>query len=181
MANRYPRLDAKLIEFIERQKIFFVATAARNGKVNVSPKGMDTLRVLDDTRLIWLNLTGSGNETAAHLIDYSRMTLMFCSFDHDPLILRIYGEAETLYPRDKSWSELIDHFTTLPGARQIFDLRIDLVQTSCGFAVPMYEFTGERKTLETWSNKKGDAGIRKYWSEKNQTSIDGNATGIFED
>jgi hypothetical protein len=181
MANRYPRLDAKLIDFIERQKIFFVATAARNGKVNVSPKGLDTLRVLDDTHLIWLNLTGSGNETAAQLIDCRRMTLMFCSFDQDPLILRVYGEAETLHLRDAAWSALIGYFPSFPGARQIFDMHIELVQTSCGFAVPMFDFTGERKTLETWSNNKGEAGIRQYWSEKNRSSIDGNATGIFED
>jgi hypothetical protein len=181
MANRYPRLDAKLIDFIERQNLFFVATAAREGKVNVSPKGMDTLRVLDDSRLIWLNLTGSGNETAAHLIDSNRMTLMFCSFDQNPLILRLYGEAETLHPRHPAWPELIEHFPHYPGARQIFDLRIETVQTSCGFAVPMYDFTGERKTLEAWSNKKGDAGIRQYWSEKNRTSIDGFQTGILDE
>lgn len=181
MANRYPQLDAKLVDFIERQKLFFVATASRDGRVNVSPKGMDTLRVLGNDRVIWLNLTGSGNETAAHLIECRRMTLMFCSFEQDPLILRLYGEAETLHPRDTDWAALITHFPHHPGARQIFDLRIELVQTSCGFGVPMFEFTDERKTLDAWSNKKGDTGIRQYWSEKNRTSIDGKATGILDD
>lgn len=180
MANRYPRLDATLVDFIERQKLFFVATAARDGKVNVSPKGMDTLRVLDDNRLLWLNLTGSGNETAAHLIDSRRMTLMFCSFDRNPLILRLYGEAETIHNRDAAWPLLINRFPQYPGARQIFDLRIQQVQTSCGFAVPEFEFVGERRTLEAWSYKKGDAGIREYWSEKNRISIDGKPTGITE-
>jgi hypothetical protein len=123
MANRYPRLDAELVDFIRRQKLFFVATAAREGKVNVSPKGMDTLRVIDESRLIWLNLTGNGNETAAHLLDNNRMTLMFCSFDQAPLILRLYGEAETLHPRDPAWQELIEYFPHYPGARQIFDLQ----------------------------------------------------------
>ena len=179
MANRYPRLDAKLVDFIERQKLFFVATAAREGKVNVSPKGMDTLRVLDEQRLIWLNLTGSGNETAAHLLDSNRMTLMFCSFDRDPLILRLYGEAETLHPHNRDWPKLIEHFPHYTGSRQIFDLRIEVVQTSCGFAVPLFDFAGERNTLEAWANRKGDAGIRQYWSEKNSINIDGMTTGIL--
>lgn len=181
MANRYPRLDAKLVDFIEQQKLFFVATAARDGRVNVSPKGMDTLRVLDNTRLICLNLTGSGNETAAHLIDNNRMTLMFCSFEHNPLILRLYGRAQTLHPRDATWNALIDKFPPHPGARQIFDLRIELVQTSCGFAVPMFDFAGERNTLEAWSINKGRKGISHYWSEKNRTSIDGKPTGILDE
>lgn len=180
MANRYPQLNTTLVEFIERQKLFFVATAGRDGKVNVSPKGMDTLRVLDHNHVVWLNLTGSGNETAAHLLDSNRMTLMFCSFDRNPLILRLYGEAETVHPRDHAWMQMIGYFPQYAGARQIFNLRIELVQTSCGFAVPMYEFIGERNTLEGWSKKKGDTGIREYWSEKNRISLDGNDTGILD-
>jgi len=181
MANRYPGLDTKHTDFIRDQKLFFVATAACDGRVNVSPKGMDTLRILDDTRLVWLNLTGSGNETAAHLIENSRMTLMFCSFDRNPLILRLYGQAEALHPRDVSWPALIGLFPPHPGARQIFDFRIELVQTSCGFAVPLFDFAGERRQLEKWSINKGESGIRQYWSDNNRTSIDGKATGIDDE
>jgi hypothetical protein len=179
MGQRYPELSEKLHAFIQQQKLFFVATAACDGRINISPKGMDTLRILNSTRVIWLNLTGSGNETAAHLLENNRMTLMFCAFEGNPLILRLYGHAEAIHPRDKEWPELVKSFPTIAGARQIIDMTIDLVQTSCGMAVPYFDFQGEREQLKLWAEKKGQEGIQSYWEEKNQLSLDGKPTEIL--
>ena len=126
MATRLESLTDKHREFIDRQSMFFVATAAREGRVNVSPKGLDTLRVLGANRVVWLDLTGSGNETAAHLLRQNRMTIMFCAFEHEPLILRLYGRATEVQPSQPGWSELAPLFPALVGSRQIFDLDIDL-------------------------------------------------------
>lgn len=178
MADFYDGITDRLREFIEQQHIFFVGTAARDGRVNVSPKGLDSLRVLGPNRVIWLNLTGSGNETAAHLLDSNRMTLMLCSFDRKPLILRMYGTATEIQPDQPEWPELSAHFPDLPGARQIFDVAIDSVQTSCGYAVPQMTLDNERDLLCTWANKKGDDGIAAYHQEKNLVSIDGLPTGL---
>lgn len=127
MGRQYQALTARLKDFIAAQKLFFTGTAAASGRINVSPKGMDTLRILDDDRIAWLNLTGSGNETAAHVQESRRMTLMFCAFEGDPLILRIYGSARVIHPRDTDWQDYYALFNPLPGARQIFVLTIDLV------------------------------------------------------
>ena len=181
MADRFSELGPKHIEFIEKQHLYFVATAGAEGSVNLSPKGMDSLRVLNNQRVVWLNLTGSGNETAAHIAESSRMTLMFCSFDKQPLILRLYGQAKTIHARDDVWRELVQHFPSYTGARQVFDLDIELVQTSCGFAVPYYDLVGERETLSNWTEKTGRAGIEAYWKRKNVRSLDDKATGIVED
>jgi len=156
-----------------------VGTAGNEGRVNLSPKGMDSLRILNDHQVIWLNLTGSGNETAAHLLEQSRMTLMFCAFEGNPLILRIYGKARAIHPRDAEWEEQITLFPKYPGSRQIFLLDIDSVQTSCGFAVPNYSYKEDREELINWSEKLGEEGVKNYWEEKNQVSIDGKPTGIF--
>jgi predicted pyridoxine 5'-phosphate oxidase superfamily flavin-nucleotide-binding protein len=179
VAKFYNELDPKLQEFIEKQKVFFVGTAAAESTVNVSPKGMDSLRIIDPKQLAWLNLTGSGNETAAHLIENPRMTLMFCAFEGNPLILRIYGTARAIHSQDDAWSKWIPKFPALPGARQIFLLDIDRIQTSCGFAVPHLQYTGDRDELRNWSEKKGETGIKEYWKENNQTSIDRKPTKIF--
>lgn len=179
MAERHPQLLDDHIAFIQRQHLFFVATAGAEGSINLSPKGMDSLRVLSPRRVAWLNLTGSGNETATHLRENSRMTLMLCSFNKQPLILRLYGEARTVYPRDDDWQELAALFPDFTGARQIFDVQLSLVQTSCGYAVPHYSFDSERKTLDKWALNKGRDGVEAYWSEKNQTSLDGLPTGIL--
>lgn len=178
MAKLYSQLTDDLAGFIKRQKIFFVGTAADDGRVNVSPKGMDTLRVVTENRAVWLNLTGSSNETVAHLRENDRITLMFCAFEGDPLILRLYGHARIFHPRDAEWSSLITSFPAIPGARQVIDMSIDLVQTSCGFGVPFFEFKAEREQLEKWAEKKGPEGIRQYWQEKNRISLDGKPTGI---
>ncbi|WP_317929825.1 pyridoxamine 5'-phosphate oxidase family protein [Halioxenophilus sp. WMMB6] len=181
MAEKFEQLSEGLINFIGKQHLFFVGTAAKEGYVNVSPKGMDSLRVLSPTQVVWLNLTGSGNETAAHLLDTNRMTIMFCSFDKKPLILRLYGQARAVHPRDAEWPALLANFDNSAGARQFFVMDIELVLTSCGYAVPFYEFTGERQTLSDWAEKKGQAGIEEYWQQNNVESLNGFATGIFED
>ncbi len=180
MGQRYAGITAGHEQFIQRQKIFFVATAAREGRINLSPKGMDTLRVLSPNRVVWLNLTGSGNETAAHLLDSDRMTIMFCAFEGDPVILRLYGQARVHHPRDPEWNELAQQFPAIPGARQVVDMSVDFVMTSCGMGVPFFDFRGERGQLEAWAQKKGRDGIEQYWRQKNQVSIDGKPTKILE-
>jgi len=178
MGQRYQELSDKHIEFIAQQKLFFVGTATADSRVNVSPKGMDTFRVLGSRRVAWHNLTGSGNETAAHVQQLPRMTLMFCAFEGAPLILRLYGTAKVIHKHDPEWNELFTLFKPLPGGRQIFDVALDLVQTSCGMAVPNYDYVGDRELLSEWAVRNGDDGIKRYWEEKNQTSIDGIPTHI---
>ena len=173
------QLSGNFVKFIERQPMFFVATAAADGRVNVSPKGMDTLRVLGPNRIVWLSLSGSGNETAAHLLENNRMTLMFCAFDGDALILRTYGTACTLHPRDAGWEELAKLFPEMAGNRQIFDMTIDLVQTSCGTGVPVMSYQRQRgpEELLPFYEEMGADGVERYWTRKNAVSIDGKNTG----
>jgi len=178
MADRFEQLNDKLITFIENQHMFFVATAGKEGRVNLSPKGMDTLRVIDPHKIARLNLTGSGNETSTHVQENGRMTLMFCSFEKNPLILRVYGKAEVIHPRDKVWSKYAVNFESYTGARQVFVLDIDLVQTSCGFAVPFYEFKGDRLALDNWANKLGHDRLEGFRQEYNAVSLDGRPTNI---
>jgi len=178
MSEKFEALTEKHIEFIKNQHVFFVGTAASDGFVNVSPKGMDSFRVINNSKVAWLNLTGSGNETAAHVIEDDRMTIMFCSFDKQPLILRLYGSAKTLHPRDNDWRHKAKLFPEYTGARQIFEVSIELVQTSCGYAVPFYSLVGERPTLTKWADNRGRDGVKEYWEEKNTTSLDGKETGI---
>jgi hypothetical protein len=178
MGRKFDELSETHIRFIAEQKIFFVGTATGNSRVNVSPKGMDSLRVLGPSRVVWLNVTGSGNETAAHVQQDPCMTLMFCAFEGDPLILRVYGSPKAVHRKDPEWGELFALFKPLPGARQIFDLSVELVQTSCGMGVPQFAFVAERESLSDWARKKGEGGIKRYWEEKNPTSIDGIPTHI---
>jgi len=179
MAKQYQALTDRLIEFISEQKVFFVGTATADSRVNISPKGMDSLRVLNNNRLLWLNLTGSGNESSAHVQIHPRMTIMFCAFEGPPMILRLFGTARVIHKDDDEWQELFGHFNPLPGARQIFDLSIDLVLTSCGMAVPYYTYNNDRDMLSNWAEKKGDDGLKLYWEEKNQLSIDNIPTNIL--
>ncbi len=182
MAKQYDSIDEKLTTFIQQQKIFFVSTAGAEGRVNLSPKGMDSLRVLSPNKVVWLNLTGSGNETAAHLYENGRITLMFCAFDGPPNILRLYGKGSVIHPRDvDAWNVHIGLFPANSGARQIIEVDIERVQTSCGYAVPFYDYQGERETLARWADKKGSEGVKQYWEEKNQFSIDGKPTHILDD
>lgn len=181
MAKFYAELNDTLRAFIAEQKIFFTGTAPTEGRISLSPKGMDTLRYLDNKTVAYLDLTGSGNETAAHLVENGRMTMMFCSFSEKPMILRLYGRGRVIHQRDKAWPELYSLFEPLPGIRQIILLDIDSVQTSCGHAVPIYEFKEERDTLRRSAAKKGEEGITAYQQKHNQVSIDGLPTGLLSD
>jgi hypothetical protein len=178
MGKRYDLLQPDQIAFIGEQHLFFTATAASGSRVNLSPKGMDSLRILSPTRILWLNLTGSGNETAAHLRLDPRITLMWCSFTARPLILRAYGTARAVHHGDPDWPALAALLPDQPGARQIVDVAIDLVQSSCGFAVPFMDYREERPVLRNWATDKGPEGLRTYWDERNRQTIDGLPTGI---
>lgn len=173
MGKQFSELSDKHIAFIEQQKIYFVGTAADSGSVNLSPKGGDSLRVINPTQIAWLNLTGSGNESAAHVLRNPRMTIMFCAFEGAPVILRAYGQARVLHNSDKNWDEYIHLFPESVASRQIFVLDIHMVQSSCGLSVPYFSYEGDREDLAKWSAKQGTEGIEKYWLKKNQTSIDG--------
>ena len=179
MGKQLDSITPQLKTFIENQKIFFVGTAAEKGKVNVSPKGTDSLRVIDENKIVWLNLTGSGNETAAHLLLNNRMTIMFCAFEGKPMILRLYGKASIFHRRDSLFNEYEKLFPKNIGSRQIIEMDIDLVQTSCGFAVPFMDFKEERTTLNDWAEKQGTANIEAYWENRNTKSIDGFETQIL--
>lgn len=173
MAKFYSELNKALISFIEEQKIFFTATAPQEGRINLSPKGADTFRCLNPKTVAYLDLTGSGNETAAHLTENGRMTIMFCSFSEQPLILRLYGQGRVIRLREQAWNDFYSFFEPFPGERQIIVLDIHSVQTSCGYGVPIYELKDQRQTIRQWAQKKGKEGIVAYWQEKNQKSIDG--------
>ena len=180
MAKILDCITPKLQKFIEKQPIFFIGTAAETGNVSVSPKGMDSLRVVENNKVIWLNMTGSGNETAAHLLQNDRMTMMFCAFEGKPLILRLYGNAKIYHKRDPEFAQFTPLFPTYTGARQIIEVSINKVQTSCGFAVPLMDFKQERTLLSDWSDKQGEDKIEAYWENKNTKSIDGFETHILE-
>lgn len=176
MSKLYKTITTKYQDFISQQKIFFVATATADSRINLSPKGMDSLRVVNPNRVVWLNVTGSGNETAAHVQENPRMTLMFTAFEDNPVILRLYGHAKAIHDDDPDWQLLYPLFPPIPGARQIFDLNVELVQTSCGMAVPLYDYVGEREQLNAWASKRGKDGLKEYWKEKNSVSLDGKPT-----
>lgn len=178
MAKQFNALTTEQESFIETQKLFFIGSAGKEGRVNVSPKGMDSFRIVNQHTVRWLNVTGSGNETAAHVLENQRMTIMFCAFEGKPMILRLYGTASMTQPKDAQWNEHSQNFPKLPGARQIFELNIDLVQTSCGMAVPFYDYKEERDQLNHWAEVKGTQGIEQYWNEKNAVSLDGKPTRI---
>lgn len=181
MGKFFTELTPSHRAFIAEQRMYFTASAPREGRVNVSPKGLDTFRALSPKRVGYLDGTGSGNETAAHLADNSRITFMFCAFAGAPLILRLYGHGRAIHPRDAEWTQLRPLFgPPLPGERQLIVAEIDSVQTSCGFAVPLFEYQEDRLILNEWAEKKGPAGVAAYWAEKNQRSIDGLPTGLLE-
>lgn len=180
MGERFSSISDKHSAFIVNQKIFFVGTATEDSRINISPKGMDSLRVLGPNRVIWLNLTGSGNETSAHIQQCPRMTIMFAAFEGKPLILRLYGKASIIHHGDNDWESMMNHFDSIPGARQIFDVQIDLVQSSCGYAVPFYDFVEERTQLRDWAKVKGDDGVQDYWRQKNQVSLDGKSIELSD-
>lgn len=179
MARFHDELNDDLREFIQAQHIFFHATAPASGRINLSPKGLDTFRILNDRRVAYLDLTGSECETAAHLLENGRITIMFCSFAEKPLIVRLYGRGSVVRPRDEQWNSLHAQFTSIPGERQIIVLDIESIMTTCGFAVPLYEFQSHREQLTEFTCKMGPERMEKYRRERNQTSIDGLPTHLL--
>jgi hypothetical protein len=183
MAKFFDRIEPALREFIERQHIFFTASAAAKSRINLSPKGSDSFRVLDANTVAYLDQTGSGNEAAAHMRADGRLTIMFCAFEGAPMILRLYGHGRTLPRGCDEYGRLLDSAFAgeePPGARQIVVLAVESAQTSCGYSVPLYEYKEERQTLKNWASRQGGDGIRKYWRERNAVSIDGLPTGTSE-
>lgn len=178
MAKIFDALSEAHQRFIEEQHIFFCGTAAAEGRVNVSPKGMDSLRVTGPNRILWLNFTGSGNETAGHIARIPRMTLMWCSFTKRPQILRTYGTARAIHRNDPGWEAAIAPFGDRLGARQVFEQQVTAVQTSCGYSIPFMDFAGDRDTLTRWAEDRGEAGVRDYWDTRNRETIDGWPTGV---
>jgi hypothetical protein len=180
MAKFYDALDDKLIAFIEDQSMFFVASAVGDGRVNLSPKGLDSFRVLGPNLCAYLDITGSGNETAAHGRAGGRTTIMFCSFTRNPLVLRLYGRIRTGAPGGDLWRQYSERFEIVPGARQIIALDIDSCHTACGFGVPMMKLERPRTTLTDFWSAKGDEATAEYRNEHNKISIDGLPTGWGE-
>ena len=181
MAEFFSELTETHQKFIAAQHMFFVATAASSGRISLSPKGLDTFRCLNANQVGYLDLVGSGNETAAYLKADGRVTFMFCAFQGRPLILRLYGTGRAVQPDTPEWAELAPNFPEIVGARQIILADIDSVQTSCGYAVPEYELKQERKVLNTWLENNTPEQLQDYQREKNMVSIDGFETGLFDD
>jgi Pyridoxamine 5'-phosphate oxidase len=165
----------ELAEFIAAQHVFFVATAPSGdgGHVNLSPKGLDTFAVLDPNTVAYLDLTGSGVETIAHLRENGRITIMFCAFNGKPLIVRLYGRGEALPVGEPDGFALLSHFGSYPGARSVIRVRLDRISTSCGYGVPLLEYEGERDQLRKWAERRGPDGLVAYRAQKNAVSIDG--------
>jgi Pyridoxamine 5'-phosphate oxidase len=184
MGKQFERIETVHREFIERQRIFFNASAAPEGRVNVSPRDVAALRVLDPNTVVYLDRTGSGNETAAHLRLTDRLTLMFCAFEGPPMILRLYGHGRILPRPSPEYAALLASSfdnSEPPGARQMVLLEVDLVQTSCGMNVPFFDYVSERDQLTRWAEVKGEAALEDYRRQKNTRSIDGLPTGLFEE
>jgi len=174
MATEHDTLDGFIGDFIKRQQVFFVATAAADGLVNVSPKGGDgTLAVLDDRRVAYLDLTGSGSETIAHVRALNRITLMWCAFEGPPMIARIQGTAEVITRDHVAWPEWAARFPDKPGARAVIVVTADRISDSCGMSVPLMDYDCDRDHLDRWARGKGEEGLRDYWERKNAISLDG--------
>lgn len=180
MATLHESLTPYLQTFIAAQKLFFVATAPEEGRINVSPKGLDSLQVLDERTVAYLDHTGSGNETAAHLLQNGRMTMMFCSFDETPLILRLYGRGRVVRPQQPGWAALRPSFPPMSGERQIIVLDIASCSTACGSGVPMFDFRAQRSGLLDWADQAGEQGMADYRRRNNVISLDGLQTGLNE-
>lgn len=184
MGKQYAQIDSMHREFIERQHVFFTASATAQSRVNVSPKGLNGFRILDENTVAYLDLTGSGSEAAAHLRVDGRLTLMFCAFEGRPQVLRLYGQGRSVLRGSTEYARILQSAfanTEQPGARQIVVLDVDLVQTSCGFGVPLFDYAGERANLIDWAANKGEVGLQGYRREKNSRSIDGLPTGLCGD
>jgi hypothetical protein len=181
MAKVHSEITPELAEWISTQALYFVASAplSDSGHVNVSPRGVHSLCILDPHQVLLLDLTGSGNETAAHLTENSRLTVMFCAFTDKPKILRLYGNADAILPGHKDWKTLRANFPdSIPAVRQLFRLKINRIQTSCGFGVPLMDFVSQREILTEWSEKRNEQELLEYRQNKNAKSIDGLAIPV---
>jgi hypothetical protein len=180
MAKQFAEIGKQHRDFIERQRIFFTASAADGSRINLSPKDAASLRVLAADRVAYLDCTGSGNETAAHMLADGRLTIMLCAFEGPPLIMRLYGRGAVLHRGTEGYAALLasDFGGQEPvGARQIVVLSVEMVQTSCGFGVPLFDYVDERPSLVRWAEAKGEAGLAAYRKAENTVSIDGLPTG----
>jgi Pyridoxamine 5'-phosphate oxidase len=173
MAATLSAIDDELAAWLQEQPVFFVASAARDGRVNVSPKGYDTFRVLDEHTVAYLDLTGSGVETIAHIRENGRVTVMFCAFSGNPKIIRLYGTGRSLLLGTPEYDELAPMFPRLPGARAVITVAVDRISSSCGYSVPMMGLVGERDRLLSWERAKGEDALVEYRANKNAQSIDG--------
>lgn len=180
MGKFYDHITPHHQAFIARQHIFFVSSAPLSGEghVNLSPKGLDSFRVLSPNRVAYMDLISSGNETSAHLLENGRITFMFCALDGSPNILRLYGKGYTVLPGHAEWDTLSAHFTLLPSTRQLILADITKVQTSCGYGVPLYEYVGERTQHVEWADTLGQPGLIAYRQEHNLRSLDGLPTPL---
>jgi hypothetical protein len=182
MASFTEQLSQDDINFIKNQQMFFVSTAPKEGKINLSPKGLDdTFKIIDENTILWLNYFGSGNETAAHLLEDNRMTLMFCAFEGDANILRLYCKAKCIQEKDGSWDEYIKHFPIKRAARQVFEVKIEAINNSCGMGVPLYDYKEQRRELTDFYDNATKEDHIKYMKKKNLLSFDGKETKLFED
>ena len=175
MGQEHNAITADLREWIARQKVFFVSSAplAREGLVNCSPKGIDTFRVLGPLTVAYLDLTGSGVETIAHLRENGRITIMMCAFDGGPKVLRLYGKGVVFEKGSPEYAEYLTHFEEYLGARAIILIDLHRIIDSCGYSIPLYDYVSERDILAKWSEKKGEAGVHTYNQANNLTSLDG--------
>ena len=181
MPKQFEALNPDHRDFIQRQSIFFVSSATAGSRVNISPREISALRIVDDNSVIYLDRTGSGNETAAHMLADGRLTIMFCAFTGPPQIMRLYGTGTSVGWENAEFEDLISQYyggSKPLGTRQIMRLKFDLVQTSCGYGVPLFEYKGDRNAIENWHENKGPDGIQSYWEQKNLSSIDGLPTGL---
>ncbi len=184
MGDRFSEMSGRHQDFVSRQHVFFTATAAPTGRVNVSPRPTTALKIISPTRVVYMDRIGSGNETAAHLKQSDRMTIMFCAVDGPPQIMRLYGKGRIIHRGTPEYAELLEASydgEEIWGTRQLVLLDIDLVQTSCGFGVPLFDYQGERQSLDRWAENKSADDLKAYQQERNMLSIDGFPTGLFED
>jgi hypothetical protein len=184
MGKQFTLIEPSHRQFIESQRIFFNASACAEGHVNLSPRDGAALRIIDPNTVVYIDRTGSGNETAAHLLADGRLTLMFCAFEGPPMILRLYGRGRILPRGGEEYGELLaSQFSgdEVPGARQMVRLDVDMVQTSCGMNVPLFDYVADREQLTRWAVAKGEDGLNEYRRQKNAVSLDGFPTGMFEE
>ena len=182
MGSFFNSISDRHQEFIKAQHMFFVSTAPLHseGHINLSPKGLDSFRVLSPNKVAYMDIVGSGNETSAHILENGRITFMFCAFAGPPNILRLYGKGYAVLPETEEWEEIAQRFILMPATRQIIVADISKVQTSCGFGIPYYAYKGERDHAEKWAAKKGADGLIQYQQDKNMRSMDGLPTALAQ-